>query len=105
MAQLVRNLFPRTLSRASVRYYSNAAKPKVDKPTKNISLNRPIAVTLKNGVKVGATTTRSHLAAINIDINTGSAFENESNNGITYLIKHLLFAVSNFFNIEQLIFF
>jgi len=91
MAQLVRNLFPRTLG-ASVRYYSNSAKPKVNQPPKYIPQNRPIAETLKNGVKVGATTTRSHLAAINIDINTGSAFENESNNGVTYLIKHLLFA-------------
>lgn len=93
MAQLVRNLFPRTL-RASVRYYSNAAAPNAESlPTKKFYPQHcPIATALKNGVKVGATTTRSHLAAINIDINTGSAFENESNNGVTYLIKHLLFA-------------
>ena len=47
---------------------------------------------MKNGVRLGAITTRSHLAAINIDINTGSAFENESNTGVSFLLKHLLFA-------------
>lgn len=91
MAHLVRNLFPRTLSRASVRYYANA-KPVVKTNRIVYPQNHPMATTLKNGVKVGATTTRSHLAAINIDINTGSAFETESNRGVSYLIKHLLFA-------------
>jgi len=49
--------------------------------------------TLPNGLRVASEANHSQTAAVGVFVNTGSVYENASNNGVAHFLEHMAFKV------------
>ena len=66
-------------------------------PSYVLNVPQTKVTTLDNGIRVATEESFGETASVGVWINTGSVYENASNNGVAHFLEHMIFKVPFFF--------